>query len=59
MRKSIVNSWKRAGALALATAMLAGAMALPAGAAADAAYTARLREFWEQAWENPDAFIDV
>lgn len=56
MRKSIVNSWKRAGALALATAMLAGAMALPAGAAADAAYTARLREFWEQAWENPDAY---
>lgn len=53
MRKS---DWKRAGALALAAVMLAGAMALPAGAAADAAYTARLREFWEQAWENPDAY---
>lgn len=53
MRKS---DWKRAGALALAAVMLAGAMALPASAAADAAYTARLREFWEQAWENPDAY---
>ena len=53
MRKT---NWKRAGALALAAVMLAGAMALPASAAADAAYTARLREFWEQAWENPDAY---
>ena len=53
MRKS---DWKRAGALALAAVMLAGAMALPASAKADAAYTARLREFWEQAWENPDAY---
>lgn len=53
MRKS---DWKRAGALALATAMLATALALPASAAADAAYTKRLRELWEQAWSAPAVY---
>ena len=53
MRKS---DWKRAGALALAAVMLAGAMALPASAAADAAYTKRLRELWEQAWSAPAVY---
>ena len=53
MRKS---DWKRAGALALATAMLATALALPASAAADAAYTQRLTELCEQEWSAPVAF---
>ena len=53
MRKS---DWKRAGALALAAVMLAGAMALPAGAAADAAYTKRLRELWEQERSAPAVY---
>lgn len=56
MRKSIVNSWKRAGALALATAMLAGALALPASAAADAAYIQPLEELSEKRWDDPDAY---
>ena len=41
MRKT---NWKRAGALALATAMLATALALPAGAAADQAYMDELAD---------------
>ena len=53
MRKT---NWKRAGALALATAMLATALALPASAAADAAYTERLTELCEQEWFAPVAF---
>lgn len=53
MRKT---NWKRAGALALATMMLAGALALPASAAADAAYTKRLRELWEQEWSAPAVY---
>lgn len=53
MRKS---DWKRASTLALATVMLAGALALPASAAADAAYTKRLRELWEQAWSAPAVY---
>ena len=53
MRKS---DWKRAGALALAAVMLATALALPASAAADAAYTKRLRELWEQAWSAPAVY---
>lgn len=51
-----ITNWKRAGALALATAMLATALALPASAAADAAYTKRLRELWEQAWSAPAVY---
>lgn len=56
MRKRIANRCKRAGALALATVMLAGALALPASAAADAAYTERLTELCEQEWSAPVAF---
>lgn len=43
MRKS---DWKRAGALALATVMLAGALALPANAAADAGYVKQLSDIY-------------
>lgn len=53
MRKT---NWKRAGALALATAMLATALALPTSAAADAAYTQRLTKLCEQEWSAPAAF---
>ena len=41
MRKS---DWKRTGALALAAVMLAGALALPASAAADQAYMDELAD---------------
>ena len=43
MRKS---DWKRAGALALATAMLATALALPASAKADASYVKQLSDLY-------------
>lgn len=53
MRKT---NWKRASALALATVMLAGTLALPASAAADAAYTQRLTKLCEQEWSAPAAY---
>lgn len=56
MRKRIANCWKRAGALALATVMLASALALPANAAADAAYIQQLTELSEKRWDDPDAY---
>lgn len=43
MRKS---DWKRAGALALATAVLATALALPASAKADADYVKQLSDLY-------------
>ncbi len=53
MRKS---DWKRAGALALATAMLATALALPASAKADADYVKQLENIYyddsESYWQG-------